>query len=181
MIKRAILIIGNVASGKSTISKMVIDRSSKYKYVSLDAERLKLHASNKNMDVKLLDRQAIHNCEKKLNGEFILFESNGVSKFYHHVKRILKTKGYKILTIKLKCDQRECKRRLKNRVLHGQLQAPFSYGKKYGTIEDTITYFDKHLDDVPANIVFNSQIDSGDKISAEIVRRCINNDHVWQA
>ncbi|MFY0628693.1 MAG: AAA family ATPase [Reichenbachiella sp.] len=132
MNRKAIIVIGNMCSGKSTLCKKLLKKREEYQYISLDQVRNQLAMSSDLDSNFMFERACEKECERQIkNSTLLIFESIGTSQFYKRIFRWLKSNKYEIEIIKINVAVRVCIARFENRQqLDGQVPAMYSLSYK---------------------------------------------------
>ena len=149
----ALIIYGNIASGKSTVCKYLAELLPDYNHVCLDDDRLKLWEEQPHLGAGQRDMKAQERCLTRLEGNLI-YETTAVTRFYERSARKLKSQGYEFHFVHLFCPVSKCLERYNQRVQSGKIQAPFAWGKY--TIEESMYYFAGMQEELPANFRINT-------------------------
>ncbi|PXX96912.1 hypothetical protein DF185_19930 [Marinifilum breve] len=167
--KHCILVIGNVAAGKSTLSKVLAERLNCV-VVCLDDSRVEVVEQGLGNGRGHADRLAQELCLRKLTAEdLVIFESTGVTRFYSKAIKELVRQDYKITKVMLMCDQETCWDRYKKRKASGHFQAPFAYAKGKN-IKEGIRYFHWEQKKLETDLKYDST-----KLSTELIADSIIN------
>lgn len=113
MDKQAIVIIGNIASGKSTLAQELLLLLPHYSFVSTDDIR-RSSGDERLPECEVLDLtiKVISKCES------VIFECTGVGKNYQIIKSFLKSK-FKVRVILVECPPDVCLKRFYERKQNG--------------------------------------------------------------
>lgn len=122
--KRCLVIVGNVASGKSSVCGGLVARFEHYRHLSLDTFRHVAMGSGqvREQAAHALGLQFIHN-----DNPFLLFETTGTGRFFDKAMRKLMIEGYHIALIQLQCDPMVCLQRFYSRSYSGYQLPPYPY------------------------------------------------------
>ncbi len=143
--KKALIVIGNVASGKTTFAKKFVKENPEYKLFSLDIYRNKVAAKTDRVSI-IGNKQAEKLClQEMLNHKNVVFETTASNKFYTLATEELKKYNYEITNHIIKCPVNTCIMRYYTRNRSGHFQA-FAF-REY-KIEDTIKYIDKVINNL---------------------------------
>ncbi len=151
--KKAIIIYGNIASGKSTICRQLAQALPDHRHVCLDDHRVKLWEQHPEMGAGHRDLQAQKSCLEDLHGP-VIFETTGVTRFFRKAKEKLEKSGKNSIYIHLDCPSHICIRRYQARLASGHIQAPFAWGNY--TIEQSIYYFHERQQELSPRVRINT-------------------------
>lgn len=121
---QAIVIIGNIASGKTTLAKKLIEQLPDFAYICLDQLRISVTESLPSLDInpvtrdRTAERIAMGMIDQK---RYIIFESTGASQFYHRAIFRMRDK-FQVFTVKLMADTDTLYARYLERRERGQFQ-----------------------------------------------------------
>lgn len=154
--KQAIIIIGNMASGKSTLARLLADRLD-YWHVCLDHFREKCSTA---FHLTPIQRETLAQTQclaaLKQPGD-VIFESTGVSSFYRKALDMLDREGVNLQLIRIDCPEKICIERYYARK-NNALARPPVRGHKAMTPEETIHLIEKKLREMPFSFCFQSHI-----------------------
>ncbi|WP_460444383.1 AAA family ATPase, partial [Amycolatopsis magusensis] len=140
--KQAIIIYGNIASGKTTLSKLLkASLGEEYKTVNLDECRVKVFGQDLGIGPIQQDLKAQELCLLEMEGKNLIYETTAVTRFFDKARKHLRAQGYKLFFVWLECKPSECYDRYSERKASGHFQAPFAYGKDKTDIRECISYF----------------------------------------
>lgn len=114
---KAIVVFGNIASGKSTFCKMLQKEIPYLKYVCIDDFRIKNRYLVMNEILK--EKKSESECLDAIDSDFILFETTGATFFWDRVRVKLIEKEYNITFIKIETSLVDCLIRFRNRPSKG--------------------------------------------------------------
>lgn len=101
---QAIVIIGNIASGKTTLAKKLVEQLPDFTYVCLDDIRVGIADTNPDINPVSRDRQAEAQAMKMMDQHrYVIFESTGANLFYHRAILRMRDK-FQVFTVKLMAD-----------------------------------------------------------------------------
>lgn len=144
-----IFIIGNMSSGKSTVSKELKKRLNKFKILSLDDYRRKL---NKNCTISGDEKAQLKLVNDISSQDNIIVDSTGTGKWYKYYLNAASNK--KIKVIKLKANVNLCTKRHKERLKNGYKLPPFPYNLDF---YDGLDYMDSKLRSVKSDFQVDSK------------------------
>jgi dephospho-CoA kinase len=168
--KKIIVIIGNMASGKSTASKLLAQRLPNYQYICQDDFRnektdLYLEIENKEFELQVSDNaiQAINRYSK------IIYESTGATRFFRDRYYEFLNKGHELFVVRIKCRPTTCYQRFLKRRAEGKnhLVPIFKVSK---TPMEMINLFEKKSQWVKANLEIDSEKFSTEQIVDQIIK-----------
>ena len=142
--KQCLVVVGNIASGKTAVCMLWVYEFKEFCMLSLDNWRF-------SMTGKMgYDReQAAQNAALQMIGEddHIIFETTGTGRFFDRAMRLLIERGYDITMIQLQCDPFACLQRFYNRSTEGYILPPFPYTFKPQAAIQHIASEHRHLQD----------------------------------
>jgi len=126
--KQAIIITGNVASGKSTVAHKLIGLLPDYQYVCLDDSRMQLYLRDATKSLDDIHNEAVRDVIEKISIlSKIIFESCGTSQFYGIIENILQSRQMPMHYFHLTAPVEECIKRKTVRQMHKkQIPPPYS-------------------------------------------------------
>ena len=137
MSKVLLVIIGNIASGKSTLINTVKERVRGFVFYSIDQYRSQYKAIDPTTDKRAWDLLI----KDVSNTERAIVECSGTSKYFD---TLINSFSGKVVVIKIECSVKTCIQREKLRIQHGYIKPLFS---SYD-IEESIRYIDGKLNDI---------------------------------
>ncbi|MGB0521419.1 MAG: AAA family ATPase [Flammeovirgaceae bacterium] len=155
--KLVIIIAGNIASGKSSLAKVLAQKLAGFTILSMDAERWASSGEG------LAREQAAGHAllQKLLQHERIIYETTAFGKNYQVAMRLLAKEKAKLVQLKLHCHPDECLRRYRERGYHPPM--PFQF-----EIEDSLWKIHANLQRVPG-ITLDSQQHSPEALATQIL------------
>lgn len=152
-----IAIIGNLASGKSTLAKLIHQQLDHYTYLSIDEFRVRFQAHTKRGEANAWQALAI----AAHKSENIIFESSGTANHFPEVIEKFKKKGGKVLVVQLECSVHECLIRRRQQLKSGYIPPPFPYKTNIAT---SISVIHTRLASAKADLIFNSETHTPEQI-----------------
>lgn len=164
-----IIIIGNIASGKSTLAKL-LSQSLSMNIVCVDDKRNQLFQQGLTSSIKR-EREAEKLVLEALSNIDCIYESTGVTQLFKRAYNIISKQKECFVVVKLKCSQEQCFLRYNKRKYDGYFQAPFPF-KKGRNIKESIRYIHWEL----KNIDFDIELESNDirNKDVELIKKYIN-------
>ncbi len=159
---RMIAIIGNIASGKSTVSKLLSEQLPDYVYLSIDEFRVRFRSSTKRGEANAW--QAIMIAVFK--NDNIIFESSGTSLHYDEIVSGFKKRGGKVTVIKLECPIHESMLRRRLQLKNGYVPPPFCYSTNLPT---SVSFIHTKLTEIKSDLTYNSMEANATEICIAIV------------
>lgn len=133
---KSIIIFGNIASGKSSVSRHLAQLLPDHRHVCLDDHRVKLWNEQPELGAGQRDLLAQKSCLEDLQGQ-VIYETTAVTRFFKQAQAKLKDQDLRF--IHLDCRPSTCISRYRERLMRGHIQAPFAWGNY--SIEQSIYYF----------------------------------------
>lgn len=166
---KALVIIGNMCSGKSTLCSNIIKRSATYGYLCVDDIRKDVYVRYNSKDGPEKERICADLLLKRIDGKSnLLYESIGQSKLYKSAIKKLKKLGFKIRIVKLNCSSKACIMRFIERKNMGHLQLRPAYNKLMSS-DEFIKLNESGLKLVCADIVLDSEHLNPDQLFHDFV------------
>lgn len=125
--KKCLVIVGNLAAGKSSVCQLFVARFEEFTHLSLDTWR---HVA---LGVGQAREQAAQSAALNLVSDEhpnIIFETVGTGRFFDKAIRLLLSRGYEIQMVHLVCDADTCLRRFYQRAYDGYQLPPYPYAFK---------------------------------------------------
>lgn len=149
-----IVVFGNIASGKSTFCKELINELPEYKYVNLDQMRVETRAVD-GMTDEWYEAEAKRRCtERLMNNRQTVYETIGSSAFFNDVIEELSNRAI-IVYVYIKCDKDECIKRMYKRRASGYQEVILPFINRL-TSEELIELFDDHHKKMLSHITIES-------------------------
>ena len=123
----AIIVTGNIASGKSSFCERLSDALPHYAYLNLDRARVNMSIDFEQLNGMLRERLAEQEVSRQVAAyDQIIYESSGVSRYAERTISRIAELGFEIIRIHLSCPIDVCKRRYLNRLATGH-RVPMPY------------------------------------------------------
>jgi predicted ABC-type ATPase len=169
--KQVIVIFGNIASGKSTVSQLLAKALPTHKLINLDAFRVEVFRAKQGNGPIHADQIAQDLClnEMKRTSRPIIYETTAVTRFSDRAFAYLRSRGYQLVFVHLRCSPETCLSRYQARKLEGHVQAPFAYGGKKSDIWQSIGYFHDEQARIRPNVHFDTETLPSDQIAQAII------------
>lgn len=151
-----IILIGNICSGKTTLSKELQKKLSDYQLISIDDYRKKYNPYGLKSREYYVYEYMMYDIEQSRK---IIYESTGASKKFPEI--LQKVKRQKLI-IKLLCSQQTCLARYQQRTE----KKIFPYKLK---IENSLAYIEQKLLSIKADLEFNTEKESIENIVNQIM------------
>ena len=122
--KKCLVIVGNLAAGKSSVCQLFLARFEQFTHLSLDTWRFVA------LGVGQAREQAAQAAALNLISDEhpnIIFETVGTGRFFEKAIRLLMSRDYEIEMIHLVCDPDTCLRRFYQRAYDGYQLPPYPY------------------------------------------------------
>jgi predicted kinase len=135
---QAIIIIGNIASGKTTLARRIQSHLPDFQYICLDDIRLEQVEANPDINSVVMERESQKKAFEKIDqNRFIVYESTGASQFYHKALNRIKDQ-YQCFTIKILSNPKQCIKRFHQRKEDGKIQIKPGWFKVNASIDSQI-------------------------------------------
>lgn len=155
---QAIIIIGNIASGKTTLAEAIARELPDFAIVCLDDIRADLMDNYPDMNSVVRERNAEAIALKSIDqNRQVIFESTGTSQFYHRAMNRIREK-FQTFTIKLHADPKICIKRFEERKKNGKHQIPPGWHKVNTQIDSQIFQINDLLKDRNADFMLTSVV-----------------------
>lgn len=151
-----IIIIGNICSGKTTLSKELEKELKDYQLISIDNYRKKYNPYGLESREHYVHEYMIYDIEQ---ANKIIYESTGASKKFPEI--LAKIRGEKLI-VKLICSQATCLARYHAR----NEKKIFPYKVK---IENSIAHIEQKLLTIKADVEFNTEKESIESVCKKIM------------
>lgn len=149
-----IVVYGNIASGKSTFCKELMNELPGYEYINLDQIRLETRAVE-GMSAEWYEDEAKRRCaERLMNDRLTLYETSGASVFFNDVIDAVSSRAV-IVWVYIKCNKDECIKRMYNRRASGYREVTIPFDSRL-TSERLIELFDSHHKKMISHIILES-------------------------
>ena len=117
--KTCIVVFGNIASGKSTFSRQLLEHFPDYRHICIDNFRLEA-ATRTNLLPIQREKLAKKLCLEAINqADSIILETTAASQFWETMWFALRQVGFKIMSVKIDCPVNICVQRFNNRKFEG--------------------------------------------------------------
>jgi shikimate kinase len=133
--KVAIIIYGNIASGKSTVALLLSKFLPQFKCICPDDIRLETSLNGSIMSENDVYSAVVK--EISQHTELIL-ESTGAGTFFKHYLRLLSATDFKVIRVYLKCSGTVCFKRYQNRINTSATLVPMAHPANIRTSIETI-------------------------------------------
>lgn len=153
--KICIIVYGNIASGKSTFSKNLLEKIPGYNYVCLDQIRLAFYKTFPEMNAIARERKCEEECLKQiLESRLLIYETTAATLFFNRIKMRLKA-HFKAIYVYINCPTYECANRFDFRKRNGYkaIAPPF---KSKMTIRECISDIHAKHYNVKTDLELNS-------------------------
>jgi len=152
--KEAIVIYGNIASGKSTFAAALAKSNPAYHYLCMDALREKTYFDSK-QNAFCIDRE----CEKKLieqisSHDKIIYETTAATKIFRRALSMLNARKFSIQMVYIQCHPDVCFQRFQARKQGRKMQVPPAISGM--TVRECITHFSAIHTTIRKDIIINS-------------------------
>lgn len=163
--KICIVVYGNIAAGKSTFSKGILQILSGFNYVCLDRIRLDWYNKYPGMNGIARERKCEQDCLNQiLQSRLLVYETTAATLFFNRVRPRLRG-HFKTFYIYIKCPVYECAQRFEYRKLSSNQQIVLPYRKM--SIREMCSHFEaKHQD-----VTFDLELDSTKLSPGEMVEQ----------
>lgn len=163
-----IVIIGNIASGKSTVARLLADRMEGYHHVCSDNFRDEKPDKYFEVDNRIFEEEIAQETRQAIqNNRLIIYESTGSSRFFKDIFYELVQSNAEIFTVRLTCRPEICMLRYKKRIESGKGHLVPMYNNSK-TAEELIHQHDKKSAWVKAHISVDSEKTDPEKIASFI-------------
>jgi shikimate kinase len=153
---QAIIIIGNIASGKTTLARLISAELPDYQYICLDDIRVNMMELAPDMNSIVRERISEDIVLKKINeSRYIIYESTGASQFYNRAMLRIREK-FEVFTVKLEANMDTCYGRFEDRKKNGQFQVPPGLGSRMD-IKSQIHRLQGIIRDMPCDFFASSE------------------------
>lgn len=155
---KAIIIYGNIASGKSTLATLLLKKLHDYSLISLDQLRIEMHHFYHHLSPIARERKAEEKC-LHLIGSYnsIIFETTAATRFWKQCFLTMNARNMRMFFVDLHCSANTCIKRFNYRNNNGHFQVAPPYSKKL-TIEQSINSYQRRLHTVHSNIKLDSEL-----------------------
>ena len=150
--KFAFIIYGNIASGKSSVAKLLAQSLPQFKHLCADDIRIKASLSGKILSENELYSLMVEQISQHTQ---VIFESTGAGNFFKHYLRQFKATGFKIVRVYLKCSPLVCYKRYQNRINTSAAMVPMAYPTN---IKTSIEDINNKISGLTCDIVFNTEL-----------------------
>ena len=163
MKKQCLIIVGNIAAGKTAVCRAWLSKSLHYSFVCLDDYRDIAHVFTPPVSAWGNEQMAQKLALNPISDEepFLLFETTGTGRFFDRALRQLIVKGYQIRMVHLQCDPDECLKRFHRRSYKGYILPPYPYKFKP---HDTIRHISAAHRQLRFDHIFNTQTSTAEEI-----------------
>ena len=143
--------VGNICTGKTTVSKMIADYFTCNCY-SIDEYRIKYSAFDKIFEAVAWDKMT----DSIKNENIAVVESSGLSINIRHIYRLFD----KVIVIKLFSPETIILKRIEERKLNGYVSVPFCYDSQYETKEMKVRKIEKLVSKLKFDFCINTDLNS---------------------
>ena len=160
--KIMIAVIGNLATGKSTVCRLLNAELENFAYLSIDQFREIHNASTQRGESNAWQALKI----AVYQNDNVIFESSGSSKNYKGIIDLFKSKGGRVVVFKLHCSIHESLIRRRNQIKAGYKPPPYAYQSNMVT---TITRIYPILEQIYSDYSFDTSVENPECIVKSIV------------
>lgn len=154
--KICIVVFGNIASGKSTLSKQIIELLPQFKIISIDNSRRNLFGKIIN-DIERESKAEEDMIKQLFSTQFVIYETTGASRLFKSIHCRIRS-HFKTIFVYVKCSVPECRFRFNYRKNDRMVMPGFKSKLSIGEVMHSIEY--------KMNQRFNIELDS-EKLSPE--------------
>lgn len=142
--KICIIVYGNIASGKSTFSKNLLQKIPGYKYVCLDQIRLDYYKAFPEINSIARERKCEEECLKQiLESRLLIYETTAATLFFNRIKMRLKG-HFKVIYVYINCPTYECAHRFDCRKRNGYKSIAPPFNNRMSISECISHFHEKH-------------------------------------
>jgi predicted ABC-type ATPase len=150
--KFAFIIYGNIASGKTSVAKLLAQSLPQLKHLCADDIRVQ-----SSLDGKILSENEVYSLmvEHISQHTQVIFESTGAGNFFKHYLRQFTATGFKVIKVYLKCSPLVCYNRYQNRIDTSAAMVPMAHPSN---IKTSIEHINNKISGLTCDIVFNTEL-----------------------
>ncbi|WP_027001678.1 hypothetical protein [Hugenholtzia roseola] len=164
--KVLLCIIGNLATGKSSLCRQLVADLPQFSYFSIDAYRHQYNLDG-SVEGEALAQTRLY--QDVLASQKAILEMSGVSQAYRTLKWDAAQAGFRVWVFKLTCEQDTLLDRLQQRAEAGYLLPPMPYFQNRAFLS-SIQYIDHILGTESADLTFETEQADWTEISLQIRR-----------
>lgn len=162
--KFAFIIYGNIASGKTSVAKLLAQSLPQLKHLCADDIRIEASLSG-----KILSENEVYSLmvEQISQHTQIIFESTGGGNFFKHYLRQFTATGFKVVRVYLKCSPLVCYNRYQNRIDTSSAMVPMAHPTN---IKTSIEHINNKISGLSYDLLFSTEKDTPEFIAKQLVK-----------